>query len=332
MVHRFLLIAILLFSVGQRLTAQKKVVISSASMLWDMVDKIADDKIENRLIVPIGGDPHTYSPTPADAQKVASSDLILVNGLTFEGWITELIANSGTNGETITVTEGLEPIGSSQYKNAFDPHAWMDVSMAQTYISNILKGLVRIDPENKEFYEENFRSYSKELTELDNYITKRIQEIPVDKRLIITSHDAFSYYGKRYGLEVQGIIGISTESEARTSDIVRISESIKTSGVPAIFVESTINPKLIKQIATDNGVAIGGSLYADSIGESSSSGSTYTKMMKSNTDVIVDALGSNRNTPTAHTESDGPGGWMMYLTIGVIMLLSLVFFILKMNK
>ncbi len=332
MIIRLSLIALLSLVLSNTSTAQKKVVISSASMIWDMVDNIAGDKIENRLIVPIGGDPHTYSPTPRDAQKVASSDLIFINGLTFEGWITELIENSGTKGKTITVTEGLTPIASSQYKNAYDPHAWMDLAKAQTYITNILQGLIEIDPVNKGYYEENYRNYSQELKDLDAYISKRILEIPEEKRLIVTSHDAFSYYGKRYGLDVQGIIGISTESEAQTSDIVRISNSIKSSGVPAIFVESTINPKLIKQIATDNGVAIGGSLYADSIGEKGSNGSTYLKMMKSNTDVIVDALSGTRNTATAHTQTGGSGGLKMYLILGGIMLLGLIFFITKMNK
>ncbi len=310
---------------------QKKVVTSSASMIWDMVDEIAGDKIENRLIVPIGGDPHTYSPTPVDAQKVATSDLIFVNGLTFEGWINELIANSGTKGETITVTKGLKPIASSDYDNAYDPHAWMDVSMAQTYISNILAGLIKMDPANKEFYVENHRAYAKKLMELDSYITNRINEIPEKQRLLITSHDAFSYYGKKYGLDVQGIIGISTESEAQTSDIVRISKAIKDSGVPAIFIESTINPKLIKQIATDNGVAIGGSLYADSIGEKTSSGNSYYNMLKSNTDVIVDALTGKKNTAVTNTDTSG-SSLMTYLILGAVLLLGLIFFGMKMNK
>ena len=330
--YRVLITLFFLAALSSVSFGQKKIVTSSASMIWDMVDKIAGDKIENRLIVPIGGDPHTYSPTPADAQKVATSDLVFINGLTFEGWITELIENSGTKGETITVTDGLTPISSSQYKNAYDPHAWMDVSLAQTYISNILDGLIRLDPDNEGFYESNYRAYSQKLKELDSYIQKRITEIPEKQRLLITSHDAFSYFGKKYGLEVQGIIGISTESEAQTSDIIRISKAIKDSGVPAIFVESTINPKLIKQIATDNGVAIGGSLYADSIGEKNSSGNTYYNMLKSNTDVIVDALSGRKNTATAHTETGGSGGPLTYLILGAVLILGLILFIMKMNK
>jgi len=221
-----LLILCVLFSLT--LSAQdKKVVVSSASMMWDMVKNIAGDKVDNKLIVPIGGDPHIYDPTPGDAQKVAGADLIFVNGLTFEGWINELIENSGTKGKTITVTKGIDAISSSVYKNAFDPHAWMDVSLALTYIKNIKDGLVEVDPDNAEFYNSNYSNYKERLEDLDAYIIKNINKIPEAKRILITSHDAFSYYGRRYGLQVEGVIGISTESEAQTSDMIRIQKTIK---------------------------------------------------------------------------------------------------------
>jgi len=310
----------------------KKVVTSSASMLWDMVANIAGDKVYNRLIVPIGGDPHIYEPTPNDARKVASSDLIFVNGLTFEGWVTELIDNSGTKAKTITVTEGINAISSSQYENAYDPHAWMDVSLAQTYIKNIKEGLVELDPPNASYYESNYQAYSKRLKVLDAYIMKRVQEIPEKQRVLITSHDAFSYYGRRYGIQVEGIIGISTESEAQTSDMTRISNVIKSSGVPSIFVESTINPKLIKQIAKDNNLTIGGSLFADSIGEKGSGGNSYYDMLKSNTDVIVNALSGKKITASAHDSDDSSSGWMAYVVLALVLILGLVFFIMKMNK
>ena len=121
---------------------EKKIVASSASMIWDMVNNIAGDKVISQLIVPIGADPHTYDPSPGDARKVAKAEMIFVNGLTFEGWITELIDNSGTKGLTITVTNGIDAISSSEYKNAYDPHAWMDVSLALKYVKNIRDGLV----------------------------------------------------------------------------------------------------------------------------------------------------------------------------------------------
>lgn len=313
---------------------QKKVVTSSASMIWDMVANIAGDKVDNRLIVPIGGDPHLHKPIPADAQMVAESDIIFINGLTFEGWITKLVENSGTKGKTIVVTEGLNAISSSEYENSYDPHAWMDVSFAQTYISNILKGLKELDPANADFYQANYQNYSKRLEDLDAYIQKRVEEIPEEQRLLVTSHDAFAYYGRRYGIKVEGIVGISTESEARTSDMVRISQAIKDAGVPAIFVETTINPKLINQIAKDNNVEIGGALFADSIGEKGSGGNSYYDMMKSNTDKIVNALIKKKPHSHAHEAeaSSGRSKLYAYLGLGAIMILGLILLILKMNK
>ncbi len=318
-------------SIAQITQNDKKTVVSSASMIWDMVTNIAGDKVVNKLIVPIGGDPHIYEPSPSDAQKVATADLIFINGLTFEGWVVKLIKNSGTKGKTITVTDGLTPISSSVYDNAYDPHAWMDLSLAQTYITNIKDGLIELDPANKEYYLSNYETYAQKLIDLDKYILNRVQEIPEHKRVLITSHDAFRYYGKRYGIRVEGVIGISTESEAQTSDMIRVVKAIKDSGVPAIFVETTINPKLLQQIAKDNDVAIGGSLYADSIGERGTAGESFYDMMKSNTDLIVDALTKDKINSTKENGTDS-SATLPYFILAGFLLLGLLLFIFKMNK
>lgn len=318
-------------TIAQSTQTDKKIVVSSASMIWDMVANIAGDKVVNKLIVPIGGDPHIYEPSPSDAQKVATADLIFINGLTFEGWVVKLIKNSGTKGNTITVTDGLTPISSSVYDNAYDPHAWMDLSLAQTYIKNIKDGLVEMDPANKDYYLSNYQSYAQKLKDLDTYILNRIKEIPEQKRVLITSHDAFRYYGKRYGIRVEGVIGISTEAEAQTSDMVRVVKAIKESGVPAIFVETTINPKLLQQIAKDNDVAIGGSLFADSIGKKGSGGHSYYDMMKSNTDLIVDALTKEKNI-SDDKDSTGDAGSLPYFVLAGFLVIGLLLFIFKMNK
>lgn len=332
MKQKWTLLVISLFCcLGMTQAQEKKIVVSSASMLWDMVKEIAGDKVDNQLIVPIGGDPHVHEPTPVDAQKVGAADLIFVNGLTFEGWITELIDNSGTSAKTVIVTEGITPISSSVYENAYDPHAWMDLTLGLKYIENIKNALVEMDPDNKEFYIKNYSTYATKLNKLDKYITDKIQNIPESKRLLVTSHDAFKYYGKRYGLRVEGIMGISTESEAQTKDMLRVVNAIRESGVPAIFIESTINPKLIQQIAKDNNVNIGGKLYADSIGPKGSSGHSYYDMLKHNTDVIHKALTSTNGVDISG-ERQSANNFLMYGIIGIILLLSLVFMIIKMNR
>lgn len=311
---------------------QKLKVVTSASIFKDMIHHIAYDKVENVALVPIGGDPHIYEPSPSDAKLVQDADLILVNGMTFEGWINEVIENSGTRGKTVLITKGIVPIASEKYKNSVDPHAWMDASNGLIYIKNIKDALVNADPKNAAFYTENYLTYKSKITELDQYIEAQINSIPKEQRVLITSHDAFSYYGKRYNIINNAIMGISTEADAQTSDIQRVSNAIKNFKVPAIFIESTINPKMIMQIATDNNVLIGGELFADSVGEEDSAGPTYYDMLKSNTDTIVKALSSKGVNTTKIDEDKGINSYLAYGIIALLMIGSLGFMIKKMNN
>ena len=317
-----------------QLIAQKPVVVSSASMFTDMVENIAGDLVETETIVPIGGDPHLHTPTPRDAKLVGKADLLLLNGLTFEGWINELIENSGTSGETVLITEGITPISSYTYKNSTDPHAWMDVSFGRQYIINIAKALKNLDPDNARVYEENYQQYDAALASLDEYVMSKVKEIPEEKRILITSHDAFKYYGKRYGIKLEAIQGISTDSEVQTSDIKRVAYTIDRYKVPAVFVESTINPKLLSQIAKDNDVKIGGSLYADSLGDKDSPAATYIDMIRHNTNTIVGALSSNASA-SSHThemeEGNTKSNLILYGIIGLILLGGMLFVIKKLS-
>ncbi len=307
----------------------KPLVVASASMIADMTRQMAGDKVNVRMIVPIGGDPHLYEPTPRDVQMVNNADLILVNGLTFEGWINELIANSGTKADVVVVTEGLEPLSSQTYKNSVDPHAWMSVENGKQYARNIAQALKTLDPVNQNFYQQNLARYLGELTDLDQYILKAIASIPEKRRVLITSHDAFQYYGKRYGIKLEAIMGISTEAEPQTSDILRVSRTIRESEVPAVFIESTINPKLIEQIAKDNKVHIGGKLYADSLGDDNSPANTYVNMLRYNTDTIVEALSQDHSSADNSGES---GSLMPYVYLGLLSVAILIVVLIRLNK
>ena len=310
----------------------KLVVVASASIFQDMAENIGGDLIIAHSIVPIGGDPHLYEPKPSDAGLVKGADVILINGLTFEGWITKLINFSGTKAKQYTITEGVNSLKSDKYKNAADPHAWMDANNGLKYIENIKNALIENDPNNKDTYLSNYNKYKKQLEDLDSYITEEIKRIPKSKRMIVTSHDAFAYYGKRYGLRLNARKGISTEAETQTSDMVRVSKAIKESLVPAIFIESTINPQVIQQIARDNNVKIGGELFADSIGEKDSDGPTYIKMLRHNTDVIVNALSQNTMTSTKIDGDDKTNSWLIYLIVCLVMIGALIFAVTKFNK
>lgn len=313
--------------------AQDKIkVVSSASIFQDMAMNIGGDKIEAFSIVPIGGDPHLYDPKPSDAQLVKSADIILVNGLTFEGWINKLIDNSGTSAKVYTITEGINVIKSDKYKNAADPHAWMDASNGLKYIENIKIALIETDPINADFYTENYEKYKAEIDALDTYISAEIKKIPEAKRMLVTSHDAFAYYGKRYNIRLNALKGISTEAETQTSDMVRVAKAIQKSEVPAIFIESTINPQVIQQIARDNNVKIGGELFADSIGDEDSEGPTYVKMLRHNTDVIVKALSQNTMTATKIDSDNSENNWLIYLIVCLVMLGALALAVTKFNK
>ena len=307
---------------------EKKTVVATASMIADMAKNIAGGEVNVECIVPIGGDPHLHEPTPRDAQLVNKADLVIMNGLTFEGWLTELIENSGTKAKTVRVTEGIQPIASTQYKNSSDPHAWMDASLGLTYIKNIKDALVALEPDHADVFEFNYGVYKKQLEDLDQYVKTAIQRIPEEKRVLITSHDAFQYYGRAYGIRLEAILGTSTDAEVQTSDIVRLNKVIKESKVPALFVESTVNPKLLKQLATDNDIQIGGQLYADSIGDEESPAPTYIDMLKHNTDIIVAALTRERSSEEENTPKEEGSSWWLY---GIIAGLLIGGFVLMMR-
>ena len=313
--------------------SQEKIkVVSSASIFQDMAKNIGGDKITSMSIVPIGRDQHTYTPKPSDVELVSSADLILINGLTFEGWITELIENSGTKAKIILITEGVEPIISQKYHNASDPHAWMDAINGVKYVYNISAGLASIDPDNALFYADNGVKYNAEIKNAHNYIKNQIATIPIEQRILITSHDAFQYYGRAYDITLNAIMGISTESEAQSKDVQRVINIIKEKKVPAVFIESTINPKMLQQIANDTGVKIGGELYADSLGDEDSEASTYLKLLTHNTDVIVNALAGTSIKSTKIDSDNTSNNLWIYVGLGAVMLLSLLFLVVKINN
>ena len=202
-------------------------VVATASMIADMAENIGGDQVQVECIVPIGGDPHLHEPTPRDARLVASADLILVNGLTFEGWLNELIENSGTKAKIALVTKGIDAINSLKYENSADPHAWMDASNGIIYIDNIRNALSELDPENADIYDFNYNVYKGQIEEVDVFIQNEILRIPKEHRVLITSHDAFQYYGRRYGIELEAILGTSTDAQVQTVDVMRLNKVIR---------------------------------------------------------------------------------------------------------
>lgn len=318
---RFIIMICLVVFLNRQSNGQEKpYVLATASMMADMTKQIAGDLVKVETIVPIGGDPHLYEPTPGDAKRVADADLIFVNGLTFEGWINELIENSGTSAPSVILTEGITPISSTVYENASDPHAWMNAEYGVIYCNNIRDALINLLPEQAMSIQENHTIYTTKLKKLDQEIIQAIQRIPVNKRYLITSHDAFHYYGKKYGIKTEAILGTSTDSDAQTSDLIRLNKLIKTNDIPAVFIETTVNPKLLEQIAKDNHIRIGGKLYSDSLGDQASPASTYVDMLWHNTRVIVDALTQSAEIVGEDNDQNSANRLLFFVLGGVLLI------------
>lgn len=328
-----ILVALLAFSLN--MVAEKPTVVVTASMIADMAKNIGKEHVEIKCIVPIGGDPHTYVPTPDDAKLVANADLILKNGLTFEGWLNELIANSGTKANSVTVTEGINTINSEKYQTP-DPHAWMNPKNGIKYAENIANALGKLLPMHKDQFQKNYHAYRAQLVETDQYIRKEIEKIPATKRFLITSHDAFRYYGKAYGLSLKSVLGTSTDADIQTKDVIELQKVIKSAKVPAVFIESTVNPKTLKQIAADAGAVVGGKLLSDSLGDEKLGGTTYISMLKQNTDVIVkgltEAKPANDTVASSPVGGSSSTGRLMTLFLGALFALGLFYMFRKTKR
>jgi ABC-type Zn uptake system ZnuABC Zn-binding protein ZnuA len=268
----------------------KIVAVSSITIISDVVRNIGGDKVETRSICGVGIDPHTYKAKPNDPRVVSESDIVFINGFALEHWIEEMVRNAGGNKKVVTVTAGITPMTDEKGYGDPDPHAWFNVLYVKTYAVNIEKALSELDKPNEAYYKQNLESYLKKLDSLDGWIKSEIQKIPPKKRLLITSHDAFRYFGLAYGLEVKGLQGISTEAKAQTEDIKKLVDMIKERGLNAVFIETSVNPKLLEEISKETGAKIGGTLYSDSVGDEGTFEGTYIGAVTHNVNAVVNAL------------------------------------------
>ena len=283
------MVALALVGAGS-VNAQKPKVVCTTTIIYDIAKNIAGDKAEVISFLPIGGDPHIYDAVPDDIQIIANADLILRNGLHLEGWLDKVIVTSGNDAPVETVTVGITPRLSTQYHGAPDPHVWMSVPNGIIMANNITNALVRLLPVHSTFFEDNLRHYTHRLEQLDREIAEQTATIPESVRILVTTHDAFYYYAQRYGFQVESIQGISTDAEIIMSDAQRVRDVIRTNNLPAIFIESTINPKVFHEISKDMKVKIGGELFADSVGDEDTEAGTYIGMLRHNTEIIVNGL------------------------------------------
>jgi zinc/manganese transport system substrate-binding protein len=247
------------------------------------------------VLVGPNGDAHAYQPTPADAKRLASARLLFVNGLGFEGWIGRLARSAGFNGTTVVASSGaaareIAAEGRGGKRRVTDPHAWQSLANGRIYIRNIRDALIGVDPDGKAVYEANATKFLADLDAVEADVKARIAALPPERRRIITTHDAFGYFGAAYGLEIISPEGVSTESEASAADVVRIIRQIKAEKIPAVFLENISDPRLLDQIARETGARIGGTLYSDALSEPAGPAGTYLDMFRHNIATVAAAL------------------------------------------
>ena len=277
-------------------------VVASFSILGDFVQRVGGERVQVHTLVGRDADAHVYQPTPADAKALALSRLVIVNGFGFEGWIDRLVKSSGYRGEVLIAARGIRvlkmPHASEKgqdhhldHAGDVDPHAWQDLSNAVRYVDNILQSLSQIDPEGKAFYQANASKFKQEITLLDSEIRKTFNAIPKERRKVVTSHDAFGYFGRAYGIRFISPVGISTDAEPSAADVARIIQQIRREKIPAVFIESISDTRLLERIRQESGASIGGTLYSDSLSGSNGPAQTYLDLMRHNAQELATALG-----------------------------------------
>jgi zinc/manganese transport system substrate-binding protein len=271
---------------------QKIPVVASFSILADLTRQVGGDKVEVKSLVGPEGDVHVYQPSPADAQSLAKAKLIVINGFALEGWMSRLIAAAGAKAPVVTATKGVTPRegDAESGEKGVDPHAWQSIANAKIYIANILAGLVAADPADADFFRARAKEYDAELDATDVKVRAAIAEIPAADRRIITTHDAFGYFGQAYGFAFIAPEGLSTESEPSARDVARLIVQIRKEKAPAVFLENISDPRLMQRIAEESGAKIGGTLFSDSLSPPDGPAATYIAMMEHNISELKEAL------------------------------------------
>lgn len=275
-------------------TDAKPNVVSTSTVIADWTEQVGGDEIQMTGILQPGADPHVYEPVPKDSIAFEEADLILYNGYNLEPGLIKLMNAAGVKARKLAVGEVVKPLQLDKAGETVpDPHVWGNVENAIVMVNSIRDALIELSPEDREEFTQNAARFTEELKQVDAWTRSQIQTIPADKRKLVTTHDAFQYYAKAYGLDVFGsLIGISTEEQPSAQTVKKLADSIKATGVPAIFAETTINPALIKTVAEESGAKLAPrSLYSDSIGAPGGEGDSYIKMVVANTRTIVEALG-----------------------------------------
>lgn len=274
-------------------------VVATTGMVADVVRRVGGDSVEVVMLMGAGVDPHMYKPTPRDAQNLGSASVIFSSGLRLEGRMQDLFDKLRAGGRrVVSLGDTLPPEKILRLKGHAehpDPHVWLDAELWSETVPAVVRGLAEADPVHAERYERNGQTVRQSLAALDGWLREEAARLPESRRVLVTSHDAFNYFGRSYGFRVVGLQGVSTVSEAGLSDMASMVDFLKAHDTRAIFVESSVNPAAIRRIAEDSGAKIGGELFSDAMGQPGEfrqgfDTGTYEGMMKANLRTLVEAL------------------------------------------
>jgi zinc/manganese transport system substrate-binding protein len=263
-------------------------VTASFSILGDMVQQVGGDKVAVTTIVGPNADTHVYEPTPGDVQKLLSGQVFFVNGLGFEGWMERLVQSSGFKGQVVVASTGLAPRQLDEDgKTVADPHAWQSLGNGLIYVENIRAALCAADSADCASFTANATAYAQKIAALDAQVKAEIGAVPTDKRKVITTHDAFGYFGAEYGVTFLAAEGLSTDAEPSASGLAQLVTQVKAESVKAIFLENMSDPRILEQISREAGVTIGGELFADALTPPEGGGAHYLELVAHNAQLLV---------------------------------------------
>ena len=284
---RFLQLVILILLNGFPIFAEEDgslEIVTSFTILENLVSELGGSRVSVTNLVPRNSDAHIYSPKPSDSIAISNADLVIFNGLGFEGWIFRLIKDSGKENNYLIASDGINLLNQS---NEIDPHAWQSFKNIRIYIDNISGELINLMPEHEKYFVLRRDDYLKKLSELEINLNDQLSHITIHKRIVITSHDAFGYLGREFNIQFLAPLGLSLDAEASAEDVADIINQIKEKKATALFLENINNPKLLKAISLESGVPIGGKLYSDALSETSGPAGTYLDMMRHNIETLI---------------------------------------------
>lgn len=273
-------------------------VVATYSIIYDIVKNVGGDRVEVHTLAPVGSNPHEYDPLPKDVQLTTDADVVFYNGLNLEGgnsWFEKLLLTAGKSEKDAPVfrlSEGVEPkhLTTKGKESEEDPHAWLDIRNGIIYAENAKNALVKVDPDHAAEYEKNAEAYIAELKKLHEEAVARYNEIPQEKRVLITSEGAFKYFSEAYGFEAAYIWEINSENQGSPEQVSKVVDYIRSKEDPVLFVETSIDPRSMESVSAETGVPIYGKVFTDSIGKPGEDGDTYIKMMEWNIDTIFKGL------------------------------------------